>query len=357
MGTQSSPKRRLGISSAIVAAVLFVASSARAADPETVSKIVNYAGADRQAFLEAGAKKEGKLLVYAVGTQIRPLMEAFKKKHPYISYQLYRGDSASIAQKVLEEYKAGRYNVDAFELNIGALQPIRNAGFLASYQSPEMKSFDPEAVEPKKHWVVARESYLSLGYNTDKIKPQEIPQTYDDLLDPKWKGRMAISGRTSTIGDWVGAMVLTKGEDYVRELGQQNIRVYQTSGRALANLVVSGEVALSPAIYNSHVFSSREKGAHIAWHALGPTYVTVTAAAIPARSNAPHAAALLMDFLLSREGQAIYAKLGYSSARTDMPDKEGPPKKLYLASRPNYEREFEQWMKLANEVFIRPAKK
>lgn len=337
----------------IFGTIVSLSSAAGAADPATVNKVTHYKGPDRQAFLEAGARKEGKLLIYAVGTQIRPVMKAFRKKYPFISYQLFRAGSAKIARKVLEEYKAGYYKVDAFELNVAALGAIRDAGFLATYETPMAANFPKDVIEPKKHWIVARESYLSLGFNTTKVSTAEAPKTLDDLLDPKWKGKMAISARSSTLGNFVGSLVLTKGEDFVRKLGQQNIRVYKTSGRALANLVVSGEVALSPAIYNSHVFSSRKKGGQIAWRALGPVYVTVTGAAVPARSNSPHAAMLLMDFLLSKVAQKAYAKLGYSSARTDMPSKSGPAKKLYLASRPNFAREFESWSKLGNEVFVR----
>lgn len=355
LSRSKSHRFKLFIATTLAAAV-GMAAAAQAASPEAVAKITGYSGSDRQAFLEAGARKEGKLLVYTVGTQIRPVLKAFQKKYPFVQYQLFRAGSAKIARRFLEEYKAGFYKADAFELNVGGLAPIRDAGYLAAINTPQAPNYGPDAMEPKKRWFVVRESYLSLGYNTTKISNADAPRTYKDLLDPKWKGKMAISGRASTLTNWIGAMVLSEGEDYVRKLGRQNIRVYKTSGRALANLIVSGEVAMSPATYNSHVFSSRRKGGKIAWRALGPTSVTVTGTAVSNRANNPHIAVLLVDFLLSKQAQNIYATLGYSSARKDMPDKAGPAKKVYLANRPTFARDFETWSKLGSDVFVQRKK-
>ncbi len=356
MTSGSKSHRPMLVIATAVAASLAMAAGAQAASPEAVAKITGYSGSDRQAFLEAGARKEGKLLIYTVGTQIRPVLKAFKNKYPFVEYQLFRAGSAKIARRVLEEYKAGFYKVDAFELNVGALAPIRDAGYLARLNTPQAANYGPNATEPKKHWLVARESYLALGYNTTKVSNADAPKTYKDLLDPKWKGKMAISGRASTLTNWIGAMVLSQGEAYVRKLGGQNIRVYKTSGRALANLIVSGEVALSPAVYNSHVFKSRSKGGKIAWRALGATSVTVTGVAVASRANNPHSAMLLVDFMLSKPAQKLYAKLGYSSAHKDMPDKSGPKNKVYLANRPTFARDFETWSKLGSEVFVKRKK-
>ena len=327
------------------------------AKPKTVAEIADYRAADRQAVLEAGARKEGTLLIYAVGTQIRPVMKAFKEKYPFIEYQLFRAGSTKIARKVIEEYKAGFNKVDGFELNVAALTPIRDIGALTPYYSPQAKNYPKEAMEAKKHWIIVRESYIGLGYNTKLVSEAEAPRTYKDLLSPKWKGRMAISGRGSSVANFVGAMILHEGEDFVRALGKQNIAVFKLSGRAMASLVVSGEVAISPMIYNSHMANSRRKGADVAWRALGPVYASITATAIAAKSNNPHSAMLLADFLLSKEGQKIYRKLGYASARKDMKTKDAVAKKMYLAHRPNYLSDYKKWKKLAGKVFGRARKR
>jgi iron(III) transport system substrate-binding protein len=320
--------------------------------PATVEAIAQYQGADRQQMLEAGARQEGSLLLYTTGTQIQPLIDRFKEKYPFIKVEVARAGSADAARKVIEEYAAGYYKVDAYELASHGLIVPRDHGLLQPFTSPELGSYDPDAIEPNKHWVVARESYTGLGFNTNLVPPDQAPKTYEDLLAPQWKGKMAMSGSTANSGNWVGTLVILHGEDFVRKMGDQNIRVYKITGRALANLMTSGEVALSPTIYNSHVEASATKSAPLAWRALGPVPVTDSGVALAKRAPHPHAAMLMVDFMLSKEGQEMYRELGYDSARTDMKSADSPPQKLYLSNRPNYIEEFEQWNRLFQTVFL-----
>jgi iron(III) transport system substrate-binding protein len=117
--------------------------------------------------------------------------------------------------------------------------------------------------------------------------------------------------------------------------------------------MTSGEVALSPTIYNSHVEASVAKTAPLAWRALGPVPVTDSGVALGKRAPHPHAAMLLVDFLLSKEAQEMYQTLGYDSARTDLKTAASPPEKLYLTNRPNYIEEFEQWNRLYQNLFLK----
>jgi hypothetical protein len=165
---------------------------------------------------------------------------------------------------MMEEYAAGTYLADAIDLSTAGLRPMLEAGLLQSYTSPELQKVRKDAIEPGGHWVIGCESSLSLGYNTQLVAEAEAPRTPDDLLDPKWQGKFAVPG-TTTLTNWIGALVLDKGEDFVRQLGRQKIRIYQVSARAVANFVVSSEVALSPALYNSHIANSRARGANVAW--------------------------------------------------------------------------------------------
>jgi iron(III) transport system substrate-binding protein len=321
--------------------------------PTTVEAIAAYEGADRQQILEEGARKEGSLLLYTTGTQIQPLIDKFKEKYPFIKVELARASSADTARKVVEEYAANYHKVDAYELASHGLIVPRDQGLLQPFTSPEMKNYDPDAIETGKNWVVARESYTGLGFNKDLVPEDKAPKTYEDLLKPEWKGKMAMSGSTATSGNWVGTLVVLHGVDFVRKLGNQDVRVYKVTGRALANLMTSGEVALSPTIYNSHVEASVAKGAPLAWRALGPVPVTDSGVALAKAAPHPHAAMLLVDFLLSKDAAQMYHELGYDSGRTDIKTGMTPPQKLYLTNRPNYIEEFEQWNKLYQDVFLK----
>ena len=344
--------RLISLLSAVVAAGLVLIAEA-SAQPASVEAIANYAGADRQKILEEGARREGAILVYTTGTQIKPLLDRFEQKYPGVKIELVRASSADTARKVVEEYRAGYHKVDMFELATHGLVVPRDENILQPFASPELAAFDPDAVESKRQWVVVRESYTGIGFNSKLLPTDQAPTTYQDLLDPKWKGKMALSGVSTTAVNWVGTMVIAKGEAFVRKLGAQNIRVYNLTGRALANLMTSGEVMLSPTIYNSHVAASAAKGAPLGWFAPGPVPVTDSAVTIARHAPHPHAAMLLIDFLMSKEAAALYEQLGYDSPRRDMTAPGAKVEKLYLTNRAGYIREYEGWAKLYQDVFVR----
>jgi iron(III) transport system substrate-binding protein len=254
----------------VVAAAVAPWGAARAADPATVARIANYQAPDRQAFLEAGARREGALLVYTVGAQIDPVVKAFNAKYPFLAVKTFKNDIPTLLAKTFEEYKAGVYNADAFEVEDYGLRILLDAKMLASFFSPEMAHYGAEAVEPGKRWTLMREDYASLGFNTDAYAPEKVPQTQMDLLDPKWKGKLGVSATESTLANWVGALVVGEGEDFVRTLGRQNLTLYNLGGRAVSNLVVSGEVPLVVNSRFSHMYASRRDGAKVAWRGSDP---------------------------------------------------------------------------------------
>ncbi len=193
--TNLAPSRRgLIISLAATTAFGVFHHASAAAEPKSVDEIANYSGADRQQILEAGAKAEGALMVYATGTQIQPLIDRFEQIYPYIKVAMPRADSGDVARKTYEEYNAGLYQVDVFELSSYGLLPLRDENILQPFTSPEGADFAPTAFEAQHRWVSVRESYVGIGYNTKLIAPADAPKTYKDMLDPKWKGKMAISG-------------------------------------------------------------------------------------------------------------------------------------------------------------------
>lgn len=329
--------------------------TAAAQSSNAVEAIANYSGTDRQAMLEAGARRERGLLLYTTGTQIEPLIKGFEHKYPFLRVTVQRGTQADIARRALAEHRLGYRKIDMFELSSQGLILIRDANILQPFRSPEAAAFDAAAIEPARHWVVVRESYTGIGFNTKAIPPGRAPSSYDDLLAPEWRGRMAMSGSISTASNFVATLVLTRGEDFVRRLGRQDIRIFPVTARALANLMIAGEVVLSPTIYNSHVEVSAARGAPLAWVAPGPVPVTDTAVALARAAPSPHAAMLLIDYLMSQEGQSMYGQLGYGSARQGANRQAGnnPVQKLYIGNRPDFVREFAQWSKLYRDVFLR----
>src|SRR5919198_4573673 len=295
------------------------AAAPAASQPKTVSEIALYEGADRQALLEAGARAEGRLMVYTSGvdTQIGPLIDGFSAKYPFIKVDRFRASNEELIPRILEEYRANRYDFDALETTTDSTSVLKEAGALQPFHSPELANYPKDAIDPDNMFAPVRESYVGLGYNPTLVKAEDAPKTFDDLLDPRWKSRMTIAG-SSTGVRFVGNVLLTKGPDFLKQLGEQQIRVQSISGRALADLVIAGEVPLAPTIFDSHVSDSKGKGAPIQWLPLEPTVVNLGAVSIASKAPHPYAGMLFVDFLLSEEGQKLYKAAGYGSARTGM---------------------------------------
>jgi iron(III) transport system substrate-binding protein len=339
---------------ACVSALLSIALISGAfAAPATVADIATYVGADRQDVLVAGAKREGALLLYTTGTQTQPLMERFRQKYPYVTVDLLRADSPDISRRIVEEYAAGRFQADGFELSSEGLVLPREHGILQTFFSPEMANYDPQSIEPQNRWISVRESYGGIGYNTDLIPPDKAPRIWADLADPRFSGKLGISGAPSNAAHWTAILVQECGRACLQKIAAQNMRVYQISSRAVANLTVSGEVPISARASSAHFQESRKRGAHVAWVAPGPVAVTDTVVAITTHAPHPHAMMLMIDFLLSREAQEMYGDLGYDSARRDLKSSDAPTQKIYFTQHQNFFEEFEQAVQLFNATFTR----
>ena len=346
---------RASVGAALIGALTMASASLLAAEPKTVEEIANYKGTDRQALLESGAKKEGSLLVYTVGSQTDPMFKRFTEKYPYIRLEAYKADSTDITRRVIEEYTANKFIVDSIDLSTGGLHPLKDAGVLQPYYSSETAAYAPGTVDPDNAWVLDYLGYVGLGYNTDAVKADDVPKTWDDVMNPKWKGLMALSGRGSTMSNWVGAVIRDGGESLVRKLGQQQFKVYQVSAKAIANLVVSGEVPLSPQIFKAHMANSADKGARVKWRAIGGVYANVNAVALAKKAPHPNATMLYIDFTLSKEGQEMRLKIGNDSGRVDLATEDKPAKIYYLSEERDYDTNFEKWTTLAREVFGKPV--
>ncbi len=304
--------------------VLFIftgASVSAQKRPTTVAELALYKGADRQQILEEGAKKEGKLIFYTSGTWAQNTVNAFQKKYPYIKVEAWRAGGEALMPRVLEEYKAGKYFVSVLEFTQAVEIVMKEGGILQPFYSPNLAYIEEGAVikVPGEGVFAAafRASGIGLGYNTKLVAKDHVPKTYQDLLNPKWKGKMAIAG-SETGADFVKVVLDTHGEDFIKELAKQEFDVHMVSARTLSAMVINGEYALSPTIFDSHVMESKKKAAPIDWVPLEPVYVHLGHVVLPKYSPHPHAAMLFIDFDLSKEAAEIYKAGGYTSLRKDV---------------------------------------
>jgi iron(III) transport system substrate-binding protein len=265
-----------------------------------------YEGADREQRILEGAKKEKQVVVYT-SLNLKdsvPITQAFEKKYG-VKVELWRSSSEKVLQRALTEARAGRFSVDAFELNGPEMEALYREGLLEQFHSPHFKSLPPAAFPKHRHYAADRFNFFTIAYNTKLVKPDEVPNSYEDLLHPRWVGKIGIEGSDD---DWFASIVKHMGEkkglDFFRKLAQMKPQV-RTGHTLLAELVASGEIPLVATIYNHNAERLLVNGAPIKWKALDPTFGRPNAVAVAKRAQRPHAALLFVDFMLSPEGQEL----------------------------------------------------
>jgi iron(III) transport system substrate-binding protein len=298
--------------------VLFATGAASAAPPGDVAL---YVGTDRIQRLQAGARREGKVAFYSgmiENQALRPIADAFRKKYPFIAVDYWRGDSRALVQKALTERRAGRVTGDVLE-STGGAEALTRAGAVVAFRSPEAADYPTKYLDPNGFWAVSRLDYFGLAYNTRQVSAAEAPKTYADLLDPKWHGAIAWRadsevGAPLFIAGILRSMGKAGGEAYLVKLAAQRVVNYAGSARALVDRVGAGEYKLALEIYAHHPLISRAKGAPLDTVMLDPVPSAVSTVQLAKDAPHPNAAMLLIDFILSREGQEVLRAADYFSA-------------------------------------------
>jgi len=250
-----------------------------------------------------------------------------------------------------EESKAKKYIADAVETTEGNLMFMRDAFLLRPYHSPHFASYPEDAKEKGERglhfWGIARESYIGFAYNKKLLSKNAVPQNYEGLLHAELKGRMGVSVSDPAY-KVIGAIIKTRGVELVKKLKAQEIALHTIIPPALLDLIASGEVLASPAIFRNHTLNAIAKGAPVDWVPMDIAPTNVGGAAIAVQPPHPHAALLLADYLLGPEGQAVLEKFEYGSAAKNLGFKRWRPD--HGVATEKYEKDIERWEKLLKEI-------
>jgi iron(III) transport system substrate-binding protein len=321
--------------------------------PLSVRELAAYNKPDREKVLLEGAKKEGKVFWYTslTGGPNQEVPKAFEAKYPGIKVDVYRGSSEDLLARTLQEAQAKRYLVDTIETTPPVLKVLQEYKLLMPYFSSYLSHY-PDDVKEKADkglvsWGTDRESYIALAYNTNIVQGSAIPKSFDDLLKPELRGKIGFA-TTDTGSRVIGAMLLTKGAEFVQKLRTQDIALHAVSGRAILDMVISGELGLSPTIFLSHSRVSISKGAPIKWVPMDVVPTNAGGVALLANAPHPHAALLFGDYLLSPEGQKLLGKFGLDSPANKPDFKRWYPEKGMTVEQ--YEKENTKWDKLLREI-------
>ncbi len=287
---------------------------------QTMAEIAAYQGPDRMARLIEGAKKEGVVSVYgsSVAEDMRPVSNAFKAKYG-IDFQYWRASSENLVQRTVTETRAGRCLVDGFATVAAELEALHREKLLQAVKTPLTAELLPLALRPHGEWVANRLNIFSAAYNTNLVKKDDVPKSYEDLKDPRWKGRLAVEAND---GDWFATLVTKMGRDRGVKLFQDIVRTNGVSVRKghtlLSNLVVAGEVPLALTVYSYKPEQQKRAGAPIEPLYLAPVIALAYGPAVAKCAPHPHAAMLFNEFMLG-EAQQIFAKRNMAVTNPKIP--------------------------------------
>jgi iron(III) transport system substrate-binding protein len=322
---------------------------ARGATPEQLLADINRLPAnERQARLEKGAKQEGSVVWYAAmnRNELSELKVAFEAEYPFITLELVAGRSRDLVSRALTENRAGKIIGDVINANSLYLDTLVKAKAVSAYRTPYRKFLRDGFYDEQGFFNGIYSTPLVFAYHTKWIPSKEAPQTIEDLLQPKWKGKLAIDENSY---DWLMPILdyygEEKGKEIAGKLGDQKLIIGK--GQSLmGQLLAAGEFPINVATYHNVAFSLKKQGAPVDYVLPKPFVPVKPAISIYLTSNPshPHAAALFIDFLLTKKLQDQGATYGRWGSRRDAADPDNVGGRHPLVSSPT------KWSVRINEI-------
>jgi iron(III) transport system substrate-binding protein len=319
--------------------------------------LLNYSGADRAQKLVAAAQKEGTFTLYTsiAEKDIAPLVGPFEKKYG-IKVRVWRAGSDKVLQRTVTETNGKRYEVDAIHISAPEMEALHLEKVLQPVAAPAFADLLPGTVPAHREWAGTLLTVFVQAYNTNLVKKEDLPQRFEDLLNPKWKGKLGIEMEDF---DWFAATVTDMGEAKGIKLFRDVVAANGISVRKghslLTNMVGSGEVPLALTVYNYMPEAARKKGVPIGWFVLQPAVARANGIGIARRAPHPNAALLFYDYMLSPEAQKILVALDYVPANATV---ESPLKgiKVKVIDPAVTISQMDKWNRVYDEVVLKGAK-
>jgi len=289
---------------------LLGASNVEAATAEeTLANLNRLPPTERQASLIREAKKEGVVIWYAAMNRedLRQFTGAFEAEYPFLKVEVLTSGPQSLLNRILTEYRAGKYTYDTLNVRSSALYTLKKANAVMRYDTPNRKALRAGFYDKEGYMNGLWASLLVYLFNTHQVSRVQAPKSIDDLLEPKWRGKL---GMDKDADDWLAAILDfygdDKGKQIARALGAQKLQI--RNGRSLVSqLVAAGEFPVQVDAHHHEAVALRKAGAPIDYVFPEPfiPVKAVSAFVLSSQPSHPHAAALLVDFMLSRKGQEI----------------------------------------------------
>ena len=290
--------------------VVFHPIDVGAATPEeTLGKINRLPPAERQAALVKEAKNEKTVVWYAPMNRedLRQFTSGFEAEYPFLKVEVLTSGPQSLLNRILTEHRAGKYNYDTLNIRSSALYTLKKANAIIRYDTPYRRGLRAGFYDKDGYFNGIWASLLVYLFNTKQVGRAQAPRSIDDLLQTQWKGKL---GMDQDADDWLAALLDfygdEKGKQIARSLGGQNLNIRK--GRTLVSqLVAAGEFPVQIDAHHHEAVSLRQAGAPIDYIFPEPfiPVKSVSAFVMSSQPPHPHAAALLVDFMLSKKGQEL----------------------------------------------------
>ncbi len=266
--------------------------------------------------LVAGAKKEGRLVLYASAAvqQLQIYFAAFNKRYPFIKTEYYRTDKQKLLSRILLEHRSKQHLADLIHTSVIETHILKTRGALSRYVPAEAASYASQFKDPEGYWTSVLLSGTLMGFNNRQVSRAEAPKRYEDLLLPRWKNTM---GLDNTKIEWFAMLLKLKGRGFMEKLAGQNPKV-MAGNTNLLNLLAAGEFAITPGVYEYSIEVLKNKGAPVDWVGLEPVIVYTVAVSLPAQPQHPNSAKLFIEWVLSKEGQEVVNQYGRVPIRDDV---------------------------------------
>lgn len=293
----------------------------------------NWARGQTEEELVREAKKEGKVMFWSSMRvdDSRALAAGFESKYPFVKVEIYRAGGEQLVNRSIAENTAGKTTHDV--ITAFALKVVQDKGLLQPYAASEATKYPVGFKDPQHYWVSLYNGYNVIGYNTKLVAKAEAPKDWEDLLSPRWKGKLGMDNEEYF---WYAGMLKhwgeEKGKRYMESLARQDLQ-WRSGHALLADLLSVGEFPVVVVVYPDHMEQMKAKGQPVEWvKSSDPVLVNLAPIGIPAKAPHPNAAKLFMNYSISKEGQEILRKRNRISARGDVPPiiPEMDPKKLRL---------------------------
>lgn len=293
--------------------------AAAAREPEELWQELNKLPTDeRQKRLVAGAKSEGgKAILYGnvSSDHLERLRVDFDKRFG-IKIDGYRASGERVANRLLTEARAGKLDADVMAPSTEHMPALIKAGVAGRYQSPERAAYYDNLKDKQGYWTAYDYNMAVIAYNTRLVSAADAPKKYDDFLDPKWRGHFALDmDPDKSIMGWLKTWGPERTKKYLQGIGKNDL-VVRKGHTLLAQLLCAGEFKAAIDLYAYRLADLKHsRGCPVEIVFPEPTPATPSPVGIIKKTARPHAAALLLDYLLSEPAQKIFTDAGRTSGR------------------------------------------